>query len=253
MSPSTTAPLDAPGVPEMLTPWEWLDPPSTRDPVIRRKFTIHDLDRMDEAGVLAQVGRVELLDGVLFPVGGGDGPLRFTRDQYHRMGEAGVFRPGERVELIDGVIYAMSPIGSRHSGSLEFFADRVRDGLRGRALVRTQNPIALPDASEPAPDVAVVRRRADYYRREHPRAGDILLVVEFMDSSAPHDRGVKLPDYAQAGIPEVWFADLRRGRFEVHRKPADGVYAECFVRLMHESVSPEAFPEIVLNVAEILS
>ena len=135
--------------------------------------------------VLAQVGRVELLDGVLFPVGGGDGPLRFTREQYHQMGEVGVFRPGERVELIEGVIYAMSPIGCRHSGTLEFFADRLREALGGRALVRTQNPIALPDASEPEPDVAAVRRRTDYYRREHPRAGDVFLVVEVMDSSAP--------------------------------------------------------------------
>lgn len=239
-------------VPEMPTPWAWLDPPSVSDPVTRRRFTVADLDRMDEGGVLAQVGRVELLDGVLFPVDG-DGPLRFTREQYHRMAEVGVFRPDERVELIAGVIYAMSPIGCRHSGTLEFFADKLRDALQGRALVRTQNPIELPDASEPEPDVAVVRRRADYYRREHPRAGDVLFVVEFMDSSAPYDRGVKLPDYAQAGVPEAWFVDLRRERFEVHRKPVDGVYTESFVRLKHETISPEAFPDIVLDIAEILS
>ena len=247
----------------MLTPWEWLDPPSVSDPVARRRFTIHDFDLMEEGGVFVQNGRVELLDGVILVAGGGDGPLRFTREQYHRMGEIGILRSGERVELIEGVIYAMSPIGCRHSGTLEFFAHRLRDVLGGRALVRTQNPIELPDVSEPQPDVAVVRPRADYYRREHPRAdyywrehpraGDVFLVVEFMDSSAPYDRGVKLPDYARAGIPEAWFVDLRRERFEIHLKPIDGVYTESFVRLKHESISPEAFPDIVLQIAEILS
>jgi Uma2 family endonuclease len=248
-----TDPLDTSTVPEMLTRWEWFDPPSLTDPVVRRQFNVDELDRMDEDGVLEQCGRLELLDGILFPVGGSDGPLRFNREQFRRMKAAGVLRRGERVELIGGVIYSMNPVGSRHCGTLEFFAERLREALRGRALVRTQSPIELPDHSEPAPDVALVRTRSDYYRRSHPRAGDVLLVVEFMDSSAAYDRGVKQPDYAEAGVPELWLADLRRERFEVHRKPVDGVYSESFVRLKHESASPEAFPDIVLNLAEILT
>lgn len=229
-----------------------MDPVTVRDPVSFRRFSAEDLDRIAESEGIADRGVLELRDGLLFRRDDG-GAFRFTVEQYYRLAEIGVLRREERVELIEGVIYSMSPIGSRHSGSLESFVDLLKAALQGRAQVRTQNPIQLPDGSEPEPDVAVVRPRRDYYRGNHPTPADVLLVVEFMDSSTAYDRGVKLTAYALAGIPEVWLADLRRRRFEVHRKPADGLYTESFVRSKGQTVSPEAFPDVVLNVAETLS
>lgn len=245
-------PVASPAIPGVLTPRDWLDPPSTRDPVGHRRWTLDEVRRMDQGGVLAQVGPVELHDGILFPVGGRTGPLRFTRAQYHRLGEAGVLRPDERVELIRGSIYVMSPIGTRHVGTLDCIADALRAALQGRAHVRTQSPIALPDESEPEPDLVVVPSRADYYRSEHPRAKDAWLLVEVMDSSRAYDRGVKLPEYAAAGVPETWLADIRAERFEVHRRPLDGVYTESFTRQRGQTISIEAFPDIVLDISQIL-
>ncbi len=63
-----------------------------------------------------------------------------------------------------------------------------------------QNPIIVSDYSEPEPDLAVLRLRADYYERELPRSEDVLLVVEAADTSVESDRSVKIPLYAQSEI-----------------------------------------------------
>ena len=95
------------------------------------------------------------------------------------------------------------------------------------AIVHVQNPIELPDIdSEPQPDVALLRTRADFYTTAHPRAADVLLVTEVADSSARPDRRVKIPLYARAGIREVWLVDVVSRRVELYREPsADGYLA----------------------------
>ncbi|MFY9557852.1 MAG: Uma2 family endonuclease [Blastocatellia bacterium] len=56
--------------------------------------------------------------------------------------------------------------------------------LVGRtATVGVQDPIRLSDFSEPQPDIAVLKRRDDFYSSGHPTPEDVLLVVEVADSS----------------------------------------------------------------------
>jgi Uma2 family endonuclease len=88
----------------------------------------------------------------------------FTVDEYYRMSETGILKPDERVELIEGVIVKMAPIGSEHAGSVDRLGDFIRSLLGSMVIVRSQNPIHLEDGSEPEPDLAIVRRRNDYYR-----------------------------------------------------------------------------------------
>jgi Uma2 family endonuclease len=51
----------------------------------------------------------------------------------------------------------------------------------------------------------------------------VILLVEVADTTQRYDRQVKLPLYAQHGIPEVWLVDLEQNAMEVFREPsADG-------------------------------
>ena len=51
-------------------------------------------------------------------------------------------------------------------------------------------------------------------------------MIEVCDSSLAKDRGVKLPIYASARVPEVWLIDLKRRVILTHRMPVDGTYAD---------------------------
>jgi Uma2 family endonuclease len=177
---------------------------------------------------------------------------RFTVDEYHRMGEAGILREDDRVELIDGEIVEMTPIGSRHAGCVNRLNHIFGRALGERVVVAVQNPLSAPPASEPQPDLMLLRPRSDFYASSHPSAGDVWLVVEVADTSVPFDRSVKIPLYARAEIPEVWLVDLTTDGVEVYRRPAASRYAETSRRQRGERLDCAAIPDLVLRVEEIL-
>src|SRR5436190_15615228 len=128
---------------------------------------------------------------------------RFTLDEYHRMGKTGILSEDDRVELIEGEIIEMSPIGSRHAACVDRFNELIAR-LRLNIIVRVQSSIQLDDYSQPQPDLALLRRRDDFYSSSLPRPADVLLVIEVADTTLEYDRFVKLPLSAHAGIPEAW-------------------------------------------------
>jgi len=152
---------------------------------------------------------------------------RLSVGDYHRMGEVGILGPELRTELIDGEIIEMPPIGHPHAGTVKYLANRLKETVGRRAVLSVQDPVWLDDYSEPLPDIALLRPRADDYRSAHPGPDDCLLVVEVADSSLAYDRDVKLPRYARAGISEVWLVDLAGRRLLIHRRPDAGRYAEA--------------------------
>ena len=91
-------------------------------------------------------------------------PYKFDVHQYHAMAEAGILAPDDRVELIDGVIVAMSGIGPEHIATVDSSAEFWMDAMNRRVIVRIQGAIRLDERNEPQPDIALLKRRADFYR-----------------------------------------------------------------------------------------
>ena len=180
---------------------------------------------------------------------GGDAGLRFTVDEYLALGAAGILTKEERVELLDGEIIQMAPIGNRHLNSVDWLADLMRDAVGAGAMVRVQGSIQLDDASAPQPDIAVIRRRS--INDIGPvLPSDVYLLVEVADSSLEFDLGEKLARYAAAGIPEVWVANLRDRELVVNTEPDGSAYATVRVVPLDGMVSPQAFPDATLAVAD---
>jgi Uma2 family endonuclease len=174
---------------------------------------------------------------------------RMKADDYQRLGEVGVLAPDARVELIDGEIIQMAPIGSRHFAMVNRLDVLLKQAVGDRALVAVQTSFRLDDYSEPQPDLALYRPRADFYAGALPIPADTLLVVEVADSSARYDRLIKLPMYARRGVPELWIVDLDAGLLRMYREPQGDDYLHANATSMPGAVGIVALPDVKLDLA----
>ncbi|HYN78805.1 MAG TPA: Uma2 family endonuclease [Lamprocystis sp. (in: g-proteobacteria)] len=178
---------------------------------------------------------------------------RLTVDAYHRMIEIGIFGEDDHVELIEGELRAMPPINAGHAGKNKRLNQLFSQRARGQAIVAVQDPLVLPEHSEPEPDLMLLRPRADFYEHGNPGPADTLLVVEIADSSLSYDRNTKVPLYAAHGVPEVWLIDLRQRRVEVYRDPGPVGYRLILRPDPDQAIAPLLLPELLIQVAEFWS
>ena len=181
---------------------------------------------------------------------------RWTRLEYDRLVELGVFE-GERLELLDGLLAVREPQGSRHSASIRAVLDALRAALGHAWQIDSQLPIALDEDSEPEPDVAVVPRDAERYRRGHPERP--ALIVEVAESSYRIDHSYKASLYARAGVPEYWIIDVVRETVEVHRTPeasSEAIHGWRYARINRlrppAMITPMIAPQAAIAVADLL-
>ncbi|MCQ8103122.1 Uma2 family endonuclease [Methylomonas sp. SURF-2] len=172
--------------------------------------------------------------------------------EWHRMGEAGIFPPDSRLELIAGEILTMAPIGFNHAGHLRRLNTLLTFLTVNHAIVSIQSPIQLGDLSEPEPDLALLSPNADFYSNRHPKAEDVLLLVEISDSTLRFDREQKRRLYATHMIPEYWIVNLIDDCLEVYRQPQEGDYLDKSVLTKSDSLNLLTLPEIKITVADIL-
>src|SRR5438445_4690866 len=144
-------------------------------------------DRRSPLRLTRHLRRADIVRMALPPL---KGP--FTVDTYQRLGELGILGEDDRVELIDGQVVEMSPIGDRHASCVRRLNGLFARQLLDVAVIDVQNPVVLGRRDAPQPDVTLLVPRADAYPH-HPRAQDILLVIEVADTTVAYDRDVKLP------------------------------------------------------------
>ncbi len=205
-----------------------------------RHFTDAEKDAMIAAGVVTENERGDVNAG-----------RSFTVAEYLALAAAGILAKEERVELLNGEIIRMAPIGNRHLNSVDWLADLMHEAVGIRAMVRVQGSIQLDDASSPQPDIAVIRRRS-INDMGPVMPSDVYLLVEVADSSLEFDLGEKLARYAAAGIPEVWVANLRARELVVNTEPEGTAYANVRIVPLDGRVSPQAFPDATLAVADFI-
>ena len=76
------------------------------------------------------------------------------------------------------------------------------------------------------PDLVVLAPRADFYATALPEPADVRLIVEVADSSLDHDVTVKIPLYAEHGVPEVWIIEAVSRQTHRFRSQVGGTFSE---------------------------
>ncbi len=177
--------------------------------------------------------------------------VAFTTDQFEQMIEAAILTDRDRVELIEGAIVDMAAIGMRHVYCVMDLQEILHDGAGKTAYVLTQSSFRLGDSSEPQPDFTVIRRPINRSRR--PTPPDIFFVIEVSDSALAYDRGVKLPLYGAAGIPEAWIFDLIHDQIERHTDPYESGYRTVLIAGAGEKIPSLILPNLTFDVDTIFT
>jgi Uma2 family endonuclease len=180
--------------------------------------------------------------------------LVFTVDDLDRMYDIGILDPDDRVELLDGQII-MKPrespehqlsVGRVHRALSEVFP------WAGDYWIRLGAPSTVDEFSLPEPDLAVISGGMERFGKRHPRGAEIILTVEVSLATVARDRGQKAAIYARAACPVYWVIDMPRRELVVHTGPReDGTWASVRTYRPGELVEvPQA--EVAFGVADLL-
>ena len=165
--------------------------------------------------------------------------------------EAGILTIGDRVELLDGHIIEGAPQEPPHASTTSIVGNDFVVLFAGKAWVRQQLPVTIAPNSEPEPDIAVVKLDSKRYRDRHPVPEDVYLLIEVADSTLNYDRDRKAKVYAQANIPEYWVVDVKQ-QLLVFREPQGDTYQVEQVLGVSDVLSPIAFPDVVIELSNLL-
>ncbi|AFZ60168.1 Uma2 family endonuclease [Anabaena cylindrica FACHB-243] len=175
---------------------------------------------------------------------------KWTVQRYHRAIAAGIF-DDQPIELLRGDLILMPPEREPHAYYNTEAADYIRTLLGGRAKIRDAKPITLPNDSEPAPDIAIVKPLDEVYLEHHPYPQDIFWIIEFSKATLSKDLGEKKDIYAEAGIAEYWVANLKTPQLQVFRDLKNRQYSTELI-ITTGTIAPLAFPNVFVQVQRLI-
>lgn len=150
----------------------------------------------------------------------------FTSAEFYKMAAKGAF-DGFRVELRRGAIVKMSPKWYAHGkaqSDLMFALKSAIDAAGLGWLVISETTVCFGGGFEPMPDIVVLDPALVSAQNGPIPPAAVKLVVEVADASLDDDLGEKREDYAKAGAPEYWVADVNAKLVIRHASPKGSVF-----------------------------
>lgn len=174
----------------------------------------------------------------------------FTIADVERMFEAGVLDRDEKFELIRGEIVPMSPQQLRHSVLRNRLARWLMGALPPEIEVSQETTVRL--RSDQLYDADILLSKQLNPAKSYLPLTEAFLVIEVADTTLARDRDVKAPEYAKAGLVELWIVHVEAQETLVLRAPGPDGYGAITAVPFDEPLSPLCAPEVGLRVAELV-
>ncbi len=178
----------------------------------------------------------------------------FTVEDVRRMIDAGILSEDERVELIEGDFVMMSPSGYTHDLIKNALNIAIVRALPEGVRMGVEMTVQFDDSTLVVPDLTVYKR-ASLLRSDanfsHIRSGELLLAIEVAASSLGYDKGIKARLYARRGVQELWVVDANKRIAWVHTGPTDTGWTSIVERGPNDPLTTPALPSFSIKLGEI--
>jgi Uma2 family endonuclease len=178
----------------------------------------------------------------------------FTVDDISRMMEAGVLGEDENFELIEGDLVMMAAKHVGHDGIKNELTMALARSAPDGVFIAIECSLQLAKDILVEPDIAVISRAVYAVERKtfaRPRPEDVPLLIEIAASSLAYDRGVKARLYARHGIREFWVIDADKRVTFVHTGPSGETWSSIVERGPQDALTAPAVPGFSIRLADI--
>ena len=178
----------------------------------------------------------------------------FTVDDISRMIEAGIIAEDEKLELIEGEIVMMASKGIAHERIKSALTIAVARALPDDLTMGVEVTLRLTDMTMLEPDIAVFpkalfRKSLTGFARLDP--GEAYLVIEVAASSLAYDKGLKARLYARHRVREFWVVDANERITWVHTDPSGDGWLTVVKRGPQDALAASALPGFSIRLGEI--
>ena len=178
----------------------------------------------------------------------------FTVDDIGRMIEAGIIGEDERFELIEGEIVMMASKGIAHERVKSALLIAVARNLPDDLTMGVEVTLRLTDTIMLEPDIAVFpktlfSKSSTGFARLDP--GEACLVIEVAVSSLAYDKGLKARLYARHRVKEFWVADANERTTYVHTGASGDGWSSIVKYGPRDTLTASAVPRLSITLDEI--
>jgi Uma2 family endonuclease len=178
----------------------------------------------------------------------------FSVQDIRRMLDAGVLSEDENIELVEGEIVVMAAKDYAHEIIKTALVKTFIQAAPAELSIGVEMTIQFSAESLLEPDIAVIptskllKSDASFVSVEH---GGCSLAVEVAASSLGYDRGRKALQYARFGVQEFWVVDAKERVTWIHTGPSGDGWSSIVKHNPSETLTTQVLPRLTIRLSDV--